>query len=86
MRIPPLRAVVLTLTRAGGPQPTLDIDWTRTTIRVYDTGAVYRRVEAFMPNRQSRMAIRSSGWLRVKRTTVEDYRREGFVPLEVSRG
>ena len=91
MRTPPLRAVVCTLVRTGGPQPKYEVDWTRTVIRVYDTGFVYKKVEAFMFNRKGTKARRCSGWVKVgplRDETVEHYRERmicqmGFSDLEV---
>jgi len=58
--------VTLVLTRTGGPQPLLDVQWTRSTIKVYASGRIMRQVQAKKPNRKGRIAVCSSGWCRVR--------------------
>ena len=79
-KLPPPSQLAFTLVRTSGPQEDLEVLWTRTTVRVYRDGRKYRRVEAKMPNRKGRIAVRRSPWIPEGRFHVsadaEMYRRE----------
>ena len=83
-KAPPDDDVVTLLTRINGPEPAYEVQWSRSFIRIYASGKIRKLSQAKMPNRKGDVAVRNSGWRKMRPAPGETL--EQFIERKLGEG